>query len=167
VAEAAQVLGVTRDAIHKRISRGSIEYEKGTDGRFYVYVDTSTSGLDLSTDISKDESKVEALERLIENQQDRIAFLEHELERRGDETERLHQIVAGLTQANAQLSARLPELEAPRGEESSPGPPESRESPVSVGPSDTSTDATDAGGGPQSDTEPPQERSWWRRVFGG
>jgi predicted DNA-binding protein YlxM (UPF0122 family) len=113
VAEAARVLGVTRDAIHKRISRGSIEHEKGENGRFYVYVDTSTSGLDTSADISKDESKIEALERLLENQQDRISFLERELERRGDETERLHQIVAGPTQATAELSVRLPELEAP------------------------------------------------------
>jgi hypothetical protein len=52
VAQAAEVLGVTRDAIHKRIHRGTIAYEKGDDGRFYVYVDTSTEGLDSSTDTS-------------------------------------------------------------------------------------------------------------------
>jgi hypothetical protein len=141
VAEAARVLGVTRDAIHKRINRGSIEHEKGEDGRFYVYVDTSTSELDTSTDESKDKSKVETLERLLENQQDRISFLERELERRGDETERLHQIVAGLTRATAELSARLPELEAPSE------PP----------------------GSPEIVTEKPQEpverRSWWQRMF--
>lgn len=114
IMEAAEVLGVTRDAIHKRIKRGSLEYEKGDDGRLYVYVDTSTSGLDKSADETKDESKAEVLERLIESQQDRIAFLEQELDRRGDETTRLHQIVAGLTQANAQLASRVPELEAPR-----------------------------------------------------
>jgi len=112
VAEAARALGVTRDAIHKRISRGSIDHEKGEDGRFYVYVDTSTSELDTSEDKSIDEFKVEALERLLENQQDRISFLERELERRGDETERLHQIVAGHTRATTELSTRLPELEA-------------------------------------------------------
>ena len=103
VAEAAEALGVTRDAVHKRINRGTIEHEKGEDGRFYVYVDTSTEGLGTSTDMSVDKSKVEALERLIDSQHDRIAFLERELDRRGDETTRLHQIVAGLTQANAQL----------------------------------------------------------------
>ena len=141
VAEAARVLGVTRDAIHKRIHRGSIEHEKGEDGRFYVYVDISSSELDTSTDESKDKSKVETLERLLENQQDRISFLERELERRGDETERLHQIVAGLTRATAELSARLPELEAPSE------PP----------------------GAPEIVTEKPQEpverRSWWQRMF--
>ncbi len=150
VAEAAQVLGVTRDAIHKRISRGSIEHEKGEDGRFYVYVDTSTPGLDMSTYMSKDESKVEALERLLENQQDRISFLERELERRGDETERLHQIVAGLTRATAELSARLPELEAPS---KPPGAPEGSEA---LRPS-TEGDAQ----------EPVERRSWWQRMFGG
>jgi hypothetical protein len=33
VGDAAEALGVTRDAIHKRISRGSIRHEKGEDGR--------------------------------------------------------------------------------------------------------------------------------------
>ncbi len=155
VAEAAEALGVTRDAIHKRIRRGSIEHEKGADGRFYVYVDTSTPGLDTSVDESKDESKVEVLERLIEGQQERIEFLERELERRGDETTRLHQIVGGLTQANAHLAARIPELEAPQ------------EAPQSPGPANT---PTGPGADAHRDTEPPERepsRSWWRRVFGG
>ena len=156
VAEAAEALGVTRDAIHKRIRRGSVEHEKGEDGRFHVYIDTSTSGLDESVDKSKDDSKVEVLERLIEGQQDRIAFLERELERRGDETTRLHQIVGGLTQANARLAARVPELEAPASSEA-------RESPVSPGPTETPPEAP---GGAQMSTESAQS-PWWRRVFGG
>jgi hypothetical protein len=161
VAEAAEALGVTRDAIHKRIRRGSVEHEKGEDGRFYVYVDASTPGLDESVDKSKDESKVEVLERLIEGQQDRIEFLERELERRGDETTRLHQIVGGLTQANARLAARVPELEAPAS-------PEARESPESPG---AETPAPAAPGGPQATAGRPEtggeRRSWWRRVLGG
>ena len=161
VAEAAEALGVTRDAIHKRVRRGSVEYEKGEDGRFYVYLDTSTTGLDESLDKSKDESKVEVLERLIEGQQDRIEFLERELERRGDETTRLHQIVGGLTQANARLAARVPELEAPAS-------PEARESPDGPGPTETPPPAP---GEAQAATEKPQaggeRRPWWRRVLGG
>ena len=154
VAEAARVLGVTRDAIHKRINRGSIEHEKGEDGRFYVYVDISSSELDTSTDESKDKSKVETLERLLENQQDRISFLERELERRGDETERLHQIVAGLTRATAELSARLPELEAPS---EPPGAPEI----VTEKPQEP--EETRPGTGEAQ--EPVERRSWWQRMF--
>ena len=162
VAEAAEALGVTRDAIHKRIKRGSVEYEKGEDGRFYVYVDTSTPGLDESLDKFKDKSKVEVLERLIEGQQDRIEFLERELERRGDETTRLHQIVGGLTQANARLAARVPELEAPAS-------PEARESPEGPGPTEETPspvpgDARAAAGRPEKGGE---RRPWWRRVLGG
>ena len=152
VVEAAEALGVTRDAIHKRIRRETIEYEKGEDGRFYVYVDTSTSRVDRSAYESKDESKVEVLERLIEGQQDRIAFLERELERRGDETVRLHQIVAGLTQANAQLAARVPELEAPQ---------EAAEAAETVEEPEKAEPRSSAG-----EAQEREQRPWWRRVFG-
>jgi predicted DNA-binding protein YlxM (UPF0122 family) len=120
VAEAAEALGVTRDAIHKRITRGTIEHEKGEDGRFYVYVDTSTRGLDSSMDTSKDDSKVETLERLLEHQQDRIAFLERVLEEEREartEERRRHDTLM------AQLMQRIPELEPPAPPES----PEPRE----------------------------------------
>jgi hypothetical protein len=154
VAEAAEALGVTRDAIHKRIRRESIHYERGEDSRFYVYVDTSTSGLDTSVDESKDESKVEYLERLIEDQRDQIAYLRSELARRAEthleESRRKDSIIAALTQ-------RIPELEAP-------APPEPRESPTEgAGGADT-VEARPAGGGAQEGTE---TRPWWRRVFGG
>jgi hypothetical protein len=101
------------------------------------------------------------LERLIEGQQDRIEFLERELERRGAETTRLHQIVGGLTQANARLAARVPELEAPAS-------PEARESPEAPGATETSPtapgDARAAAGRPEKGGE---RRPWWRRVLGG
>jgi DNA-binding LacI/PurR family transcriptional regulator len=152
VAEAAEAMGVTRDAIHKRITRGTIEHEKGEDGRFYVYVDTSTEGSDTSTDMSVDKSKVEALERLIDSQHDRIAFLERELDRRGDETTRLHQIVAGLTQANAQLAAHVPELEAP--------PQEAADS------AETVEEAPDRAEPHSATAQEGARRPWWRRVIG-
>ena len=155
VAEAAEALGVTRDAIHKRIKRDSIKHEKGEDGRFYVFVDTSTSELDESVDKSNDEFKVEVLERLIEGQEDRIAFLEREMERRGDETARLHQIVAGLTQANARLASRVPELEAPR---------EAPEAAETVEEEPEASEPRSATAGPQTAS---QGRPWWRRVFRG
>jgi predicted DNA-binding protein YlxM (UPF0122 family) len=174
IMEAAEALGVTRDAVHKRIKRGTLEYEKGEDGRLYVYVDTSTSGLDKSVDESKDESKAEVLERLIESQQDRIAFLEQELERRGDETTMLHQIVAGLTQANAQLASRVPELEAPRAPRESPegeaGPGSTEEAPPEV---PEGTDASkespqeDESGGTRGAQEYPQRASVSREDEGG
>jgi len=97
------------------------------------------------------------LERLIEGQQDRIAFLERELERRGDETVRLHQIVAGLTQANAQLAARVPELEAPQEAAEAPEPAE--DEPERAEPRPDRVEAQEGVG-------EASERSWWRRMFG-
>jgi len=38
VSEAATRLGVTPDAVRQRIRRGTIEYEKTEDGRYYVYM---------------------------------------------------------------------------------------------------------------------------------
>jgi len=40
VQEAAGVLGVSVDAVRMRVRRGSIDSEKGADGRVYVWVDT-------------------------------------------------------------------------------------------------------------------------------
>jgi hypothetical protein len=110
------------------------------------------------------------LERLIANQEDRISFLERELECRGDKAERLHQIVAGLTRATAELSARLPELEAPK---EAPGGAES-----TVEKPERAVELRSATRGPQTTSERlrdtaefPEGRSltrpWWRRVFGG
>jgi excisionase family DNA binding protein len=174
VAEAAERLGVTRDAIHKRISRRSIRHERGGDGRYYVWVDASTEGLDSSTDMSSPESTVEVLremiasqERMMELTQERIAFLEAELERRGEAEERLHRIVAGLTQTAAQLSARVPELEAP----ATPEPPREPETPadeqqgrgpVAESPGPTHHTPTDVRVGQESGAE----RPWWRRWLG-
>jgi hypothetical protein len=95
-----------------------------------------------------------AWERLIEGQQDRIAFLERELERRGDETVRLHQIVAGLTQANAQLAARGPELEAPQ---------EVAEASQRVEEPEKAEQQPRSSAGEAQERE---QRPWWRRVFG-
>ena len=37
--EAAEVLGVSKEAVRKRALRGSLKSERGADGRVYVYVD--------------------------------------------------------------------------------------------------------------------------------
>ena len=163
VAEAAEVLGVTRDAIHKRIKRGSIEHEKGEDGRFYVYVDTSTPGLDESVDKSKDKSKVEVLERLIEGQQDRIESLERQLMRHGDETERLHQIVAGLAQANAEQARTIRAIEAPTSDEPTQDAETVEEEPEGSEP------RSDAAGPRETGAQRPQSgglRGLRRRILG-
>lgn len=163
VARAADILGVSVEAVRGRIKRGTLERETGEDGTVYVLLspDQSRPDADQSTDRTQPAEtlvNVSVREDLIDELRNRVAFLESELERRGDETERLHRIIGGLTQTAAQLSSRIPqELEAGVGE---PGEPQRREdAPQSPGPGHT---PTPEGEGSQASSERPEGRSWWR-----
>jgi excisionase family DNA binding protein len=150
VAEAAERLGVTRDAIHKRIRRGSIRHEQGEDRRFYVFVDASTTGADTSTDESTAElARAELLDEL----RDRLRFVERQLEEERQartEERRRHDTLM------AQLMQHIPEIEAPVREpressessESASVAPEGRERP---------SGATEEEQAPQGS---PRHRSW-------
>ncbi len=157
IREAAHRLGVTEAAVRKRVQRGSLHKEMGSDGRVYVY-------LDLSRDMSNPQSQLHrdpVVEELVEELRDRVAFLERALERRSVEAERYQQIVAGLTQTNHQLASRLRELEPPRQQEAPSEPP---------GGAQTATEEPERAKQPRPATGDPQEsaqRPWWRRVFGG
>jgi hypothetical protein len=98
VAQAAAQLGVSQDAIRKRIRRNTIDYDQDPDGRIYVYVDSS--------EVVQDESSDASIERLVQVQHDDIEFLRRELETRTEEIRRRDSIIAALAQ-------RLPEIEAP------------------------------------------------------
>jgi hypothetical protein len=45
VKQAAQVLGISTDAVHKRVKRGSLDSEKSQDGRVYVWLDLDQNTL--------------------------------------------------------------------------------------------------------------------------
>jgi hypothetical protein len=98
VAQAATRLGVSQDAIRKRISRNTIDYDQDPDGRIHVYLDSS--------EIEQDKSSDASIEKLVEVQHQEIEFLRRQLETRTEEIRRRDSIIAGLTQ-------RIPELEAP------------------------------------------------------
>jgi excisionase family DNA binding protein len=158
VQEAARRLGVKEDAIRKRMQRGTLEHEKDPeDGRVYVFLDATLDG---SQDTAQDTSEDTSYDALVETLRDQVSYLkaviqtrDHELEARTEELRRKDHIIAALTE-------RIPELEPAAG---------TRESPESTGePSDTPE--------PRSASEEPQEpspersqeeRSWWRRIFGG
>jgi excisionase family DNA binding protein len=119
VAEAAERLGVSQDAVYKRIKRGTIPWDKDEDGKTVVYVEESngsTGNSKSSTDESTDRLKTftdnpgsssidVSVDVLVDELRDRVSFLEEELRRKDT-------ILMSLVQ-------RVPELEAP---------PEQRES---------------------------------------
>ena len=45
VKQAAQVLGISTDAVHKRVKRGSLHSEKDPNGRVYVWLDFDQNAL--------------------------------------------------------------------------------------------------------------------------
>ncbi len=145
VQEAAEILGTSVDAVRMRVRRGSLESEKEPDGRVYVWLNGNSSETKPRLDGEPS--------ALISAKDETIRVLSEQLESEREARRRADTIIAQLTQANAALAARVPELEAPR---ELPGAPE----PVQEGPE---------GSEPRSGTSGPQtgaQRPWWRRVFG-
>jgi hypothetical protein len=142
--QAAARLGVSESAIRKRVERGTLRSDKGTDGRRYVYLDIVA---DTVTDEGADTSATHEPEVLISQLRDEVAYLREE-SRRKDE------IIMQQAITMRQLSAPVEEARVASAEDAPQSPP-------SPGPTQP---PTDAGEGPQTATE---GRSWWRKVFGG
>ena len=125
VDEAARHLGLTVDAVRKRVQRDQIPHEKDPAGRVRIILDSDQT--------IRDEVRTDARDELVESLQDQVRFLREELARKDAILLR--------------MAESIPQLEAP--------PTEASEAPVtdvSPGPMHT---PTDAGGGPQEGTQRP------------
>ena len=111
--EAAAILGLSKEAVRKRVIRGTLDSDTGADGRRYVYLDAGG-----------DEPPTHEGDALISEMRSRIQFLEDELQRKDA-------ILLNMTEAMKALS--------PPSQET---PSEAQESDVSPGPADTPTEAT-------------------------
>jgi len=137
VAQAATRLGVSQDAIRKRISRNTIDYDQDSDGRIHVYLDSSEIGQDKSSDAST--------EKLVQVQHQEIEFLRRQLETRTEEIRRRDSIIAGLTQ-------RIPELEAPS-------------EPQLTLENTTQTDLTPEPLASSQEVQRGAHKAWWRKLI--
>jgi len=104
VPEAAQRLGVTQDAVRKRIHRDAIAWEQDVDGRYYVYLEdiqdtTRTTSRERRHGIHDRGSDGDRGEAML------IEFLCSELAAWQEETKRKDYIITALTE-------RIPEPEA-------------------------------------------------------
>jgi excisionase family DNA binding protein len=146
VSEAAEFLGVTEDAVRKRIHRGKIAYERDQDGRYLVYPTETDKRQTVRQDSVQYESNA-----LIFELRARIELLEDQLEQAN---ERERQATERDRENRRLLAAALeripPQLEAPS---------EARESPETA----TEGEAERHPGGVKEGAR----RPWWRRVFGG
>jgi excisionase family DNA binding protein len=121
VADAAERLGISKEAVRKRISRGTLRADKAPDGMVRVYIPATETPS--STAVASD---------LVEELRDRLRYVEGQLEaERAAHAESRRLLLAALERIP-------PQLEAPSQEPS--------ESPESPAPSET---PAPAGGGAQ------------------
>jgi len=148
--EASEELGVSVEAVRKRVKRGSLESDKGPDGRVYVYLD---AGGDASHPRPEVESSEASLVEELRRQNDYLREqLDAEREARTEERRRHDTLLA-------QLMQRIPELEPPAQEESAEDAETVEEAPEGSEPRSTAPGAHSEATGAR--------RPWWRRVFGG
>jgi hypothetical protein len=98
--EAADILGLSKEAVRKRVIRGTLRSDTGGDGRRYVYLDAGG-----------DEATTHEGDALISEMRSRIQFLEDELQRKDA-------ILLNMTEAMKALSP--PSQETPPDERESP-----------------------------------------------
>jgi hypothetical protein len=119
--EAADLLGVSKEAIRKRVVRGTLRSELGEDGRRYVYLE---AGRDLAAaDVPTHEDDIHErdvlMAEMVGELHDELHYLREqlnqELERRSAEAKSFQLTIRALTSANASLTERLRVLEPPQG----------------------------------------------------
>ena len=137
VAQAAGALGISQDAVRRRIATGDIPHERAESGRVYVYLAPSETVH--KTD--QDDASKTVQDSYIRSLEDQISFLRRELERKDA-------ILLNLTE-------RIPELEAPQ---------EASDASETVEEAPDRAESPPATGGTQGGA---RRRPWWRRVFGG
>ena len=98
VAQAADRLGVTQDAVRKRIARGTIRHGKDHEGHIFVYLDTFERESKTVQNIGSETVSDADQDKYTRSLEDQVDFLRRELERKDT-------IIMPLTQ-------RIPELEA-------------------------------------------------------
>jgi hypothetical protein len=141
VAEAAEILGISAEAVRGRIRRGTLPVER-EGGTVYVLLDhTPEDRTTADQPRTTGDQPYDRTDLLIAELQDRVRSLE-------EANRENRRIIAALT-------SRIPQLEAPQ---------ETRESPQTVEEEPERAE-------PHSDAPGPSEaegvqRPWWRRVFG-
>jgi ABC-type Na+ efflux pump permease subunit len=152
VAQAAVSLGITEGAVRSRIKRGTLPTAKEGTAVFVLLGSASpgTSQANQTTNSGEPNDQSE----LIASLQDQVSYLREQLDAEREartEERRRHDTVM------AQLTSKLPAIEAPQ---------EASEAPETA----ETVEEESEGAEPRSVAPGAQEgvsRPWWRRVFGG
>ncbi len=156
VDEAARVLGLSVDAIRKRVQRGTIPYEKDSAGRVTIILDAVETLQDEGETVQDKvqdtpgpevDRLLEAKDETIEELRARVRRLEKDLDSRSEELRRRDHLLAAALE-------RIPAIE----------PPQTPEAPESPSEEPDKVDTLDRPEGSQEGAE--RRSSWWRRFFG-
>ncbi len=148
VAEAADQLGVTVDAIRGRIRRGTIPVERDDD-RVYIVLTDDQADTDRDTDRVQSDRPTDQ-----PDQSELVRVLEEQLQAEREARRRADTIIAQLAQANAEMSRTIRALEAPETVT------EEQETPTGAAP------PSGSGVVPPEPEQGAERRPWWRRWFG-
>lgn len=132
-------MGISKDAIRQRVRRGTLQADKGEDGRVYVYLDATADATPYTDQPSSDTTA------LISELREQVSYLRGLLEQANERDRENRRLLA------AALERMPPQIE---------GPPDERERP------ETAPEDVDRVEVPPT-PERPAERPWWRRMFGG
>jgi hypothetical protein len=95
---AAELLGISSDAVRKRAKRGTIPYETGVDGKLYVWVDVG------ETDDYPREAG-DHREELVEELRGQVDYLQGIIGTRDRELSEMRRLLAGALERVLQLEA--------------------------------------------------------------
>jgi hypothetical protein len=167
VAQAAEILGITAEAVRTRIKRGKLDSLKeppDRTGTVYVLLEADQTGPNIDPTLQGQHQTADQTrqnERLVEMLREQVAYLQgviatrdRELEHRAEEIRRRDAALEREQQLAAIFADRLRELEAPR---------ETREAAKAVEEEPEGAGPHSAAGGAYEGSQ----RPWWRRWFGG
>ena len=140
VEDAAQLLGVSVDAVRKRIERGTLQSERVGKTRYVLLDETDMTEHDTAR--TRHDSDMTPL---VEELRSHNAYLREQLDKEREANRENRRLLAAALE-------RIPALEE--------APPEPRDAPTPA--------AEERGGGevPQDDRGDSRAPSWWRRMFG-
>ncbi len=141
VAEAAQRLGISKDAVRQRLRRHTIEYERDDQGNVYVLLSPERTTQDAGANAGA--YSIDDVRALVDALQNQIDQLGRQLDDANEANRENRRLLAAALE-------RIPALEASQ---------ETRDAPENAAEPRPSTET------PASDTGQPRT-SWWRRWFG-
>jgi hypothetical protein len=145
ISRAAERLGLSQDAIRKRVRRGTLAQDRGQDGLIHVYI-PATEGVQDESKTEQDTGQDTAGDLYTRSLEDQVRFLRSELERKDAILLR--------------LAERVPELEAPPQSAQ-----EAQDVAESASEGESGEEAWETRTGPQS-MDARERVPWWRKLFG-